>query len=192
MTVTSRSAGDLLTAAIFNGKLEAPIQTSEIGAGQITTALIADGNVTVAKLATIPSAVVRHSVDQSIANGVDTALAFDSEVMDTDAIHGTATNKSRLTRVTAAKYLIAANVSFASNTAGFRAIWIRKNGTTLIARQIIPPVNGERTELCLAVIESLSASDYVECLVYQSSGGALNCQAISSRLPQFAMDRVSA
>ena len=80
--------------------------------------------------ATDISARAYHNTTQSIPNATDTALAMNSEEYDTDTIHDTATNNSRLTFKTAGKYLVWAEIEWAANGTGERFVAIKKNGTT--------------------------------------------------------------
>ncbi len=193
MTVTSRNAGDLLTAALFNTKLEAPIVTSEINAQAVTTALLADGSVTAAKLAAQPAARAYHSVNQSLADSVDTVLALDSERFDTDAIHDPVTNNSRLTCRTAGKYLILAHVRFAPSGTGNRSAYIRLNGTTVLAHDRRTNTGAtDATVLTLATLWDLAVNDYLELIARQTSGAALNVDANPAQSPELGMVRVSA
>ena len=192
MTVTSRAAGDLLTAAIFNTKLESPILTGEIQDGAVTTAKLADSSVTAAKLAGMPAARVYNSAAISISHNLDTVLTFNSECFDTDAIHDTITNPSRLVCKTAGLYLIVGHVRFASNPTGFRYIYIRVNGTTSLGVQETPAVSGVPTILSVATLYQLAVNDYVELVVFQNSGAALNVEVSVAQSPEFALVRVSA
>ncbi|HEX2174158.1 MAG TPA: hypothetical protein VHL09_17125 [Dehalococcoidia bacterium] len=192
MTVTSRSAGDLLTAASYNTKLEAPVLTSEIGDAQITAAKIADGQITAAKLATQPAARVYHTAAQAIPNTTSTALAFDSERLDTDTIHDPATNNSRLTRQTPGLYLITGHVNWAANGSGNCCLSIRLNGATVIASQVSPNIGAVNShDQAIATLYPLAQGDYLELIVYQTSGGALDIQAAGNFSPEFAMTRLS-
>lgn len=136
-----------------------------------------------------PGARVYHSTNQSIPNGVLTALAFNSERFDTDNIHDTVTNNSRLTCKTAGKYLIIANVFFDLNTSGYRELHIRLNGTTTIGRLDIAGTNNNRA-LVVSTIYDLSIDDYVQACVLQTSGGPLNVLAAGNYSPEFMMVRV--
>lgn len=75
-------------------------------------------------------ASVYHSLDQSVAHITPTTLTWDSEAYDTNDIHSTVTNPSRLTVRTAGKYLVWATVVWEANGAGDRNIEIKKNGQT--------------------------------------------------------------
>ena len=138
-----------------------------------------------------PAARVYHSVAQSIPRATTTALAFNSERFDTDAIHDTVTNNSRLTCETAGKYFISANVVFAPNTTGIRWTGIRLNGGNLIAQQCGPPAAaGAGTVQNLSTVYGLAVNDYVETVVYQDSDGALGVQRVADYSPEFMMVRV--
>lgn len=133
---------------------------------------------------------ITHSADQSIANNTVTVLAFDTELFDTDTIHDTATNNSRLTCKTAGKYIITAHVEWATPVTGQRIVGIRQNGTDNIAWQRLPSTTVSGNEnLSVAVICDLAVNDYVECVVFQNSGGALNCLADPNdrKAPLFSM-----
>ncbi|MGE5592880.1 MAG: hypothetical protein ACM3X3_04240 [Betaproteobacteria bacterium] len=137
-----------------------------------------------------PAARVCHNAAQSIANVTNTVLAFNSERFDTDGIHDTAINNSRLTCKTAGKYYIAGNVRFASNSTGFRELNIILNGSTIIARVALPAASASPTVLQIATVYDLAVGNYVELIVYQNSGGALNVEYASAFSPEFMMVRI--
>lgn len=137
-----------------------------------------------------PAARVYHSVAQSIPNAVATPLAFDSERFDTDNIHDTATNNNRLTCKTAGTYLISATVAFNANATGTRRAFIKLNGANYIAATTVPAASGIATRLNLSTLYALRVWDYVECEVFQDSGGALNIESIADYTPEFMMVRV--
>jgi hypothetical protein len=135
-------------------------------------------------------AKVYHSSAQSIPTATWTALAFNSEVYDTDGIHDPATNNSRLTCKTAGKYLIIACCAFASNATGYRCGAIRVNDTYYCVCHYVAPVNGTRTNINPSTMADLSVDDYVEFNVYQSSGGNLNVEANNYYSPYFMMQKI--
>lgn len=135
------------------------------------------------------SARVFHSANQSLTDATVTVLAFDSERFDTDTIHDTATNNSRLTATTAGKYWIHGQVNYADNATGRRDLTIRLNGTTTIADVRVNPISGADTTVEVSTFYDLSATDYVELLAFQNSGGALNVQAVAQQSPEFMMFR---
>jgi len=145
-----------------------------------------------ASFAATPQARVTHSANQSIANTTTTALAFDSEAFDTDAIHDTATNNTRLTCKTAGRYLIYADVSWPSTGGGtIRQVGFRVNGSDQIGFQTGPVGGGTyEVQVSASTEYTLAANDYVECVVFQDSGGALNVLTHANFSPIFGMVRV--
>ena len=134
---------------------------------------------------------VYNSAAIATADSVLTTLTFDTERYDTDSIHDLATNTGRLTCKTAGKYLITTIAEFAFNATGRRQVYIKLNGTTYIGALIIDPcqvVAG--TTMTATCIYDLAVNDYVECQVYQTSGGALNINASGNTSPEFMMQRI--
>jgi len=148
------------------------------------------------KISNLPAytqgARVYNSANISTTNAAFTVLTFNSERYDTDDIHSTTTDTSRLTCKTAGKYLIVANVEFAAHTTGVRGVQIRLNGsTTAIADSLYQATSGGYTTIInMSTICDLAVNDYVECHVYQNSGGALNVISRNYRSPQFMMQRI--
>lgn len=145
-------------------------------------------------LDTTPVAIgarVYNSAAISIPNSAFTALTFDSERYDTDGLHDTSTNTSRLTCTRGGIYLITAHVVFAANTAGVRYVNIRLNGTTDIASHGGSASNAFETAYSVSTIYQLAVGDYVEVRVFQSSGGALNVNSSGNTSPELAMHRLA-
>lgn len=139
-----------------------------------------------------PKARVGKTLNQSIPNGVNTAIQFDTELYDTDNIHDVAVNNTRLTCNTAGEYLISGAVRWASNGTGVRVSFISVNGTARIAQQdAAAPAGTYAFSQQLVTQYHLNAGDYVELLVYQDSGSALNVETYgSSASPVLSMARV--
>ncbi|MHB9144732.1 MAG: hypothetical protein ACYC5Y_05275 [Symbiobacteriia bacterium] len=154
------------------------------------------GNLTVGGklLHTGLGARVASDVAQSIANNAWTELTFNLESWDTDAIHDTVANNTRLTCQTAGKYLITGNVEFAANAAGDRRLAIRLGGAlgSYIAEQSANAVGtaGVPSVLSISTIYDLAAGAYVELMAYQGSGGALNTNPDGEFSPVFSMIKV--
>lgn len=115
---------------------------------------------------------------QSIPNATYTALTFDTESVNVGVAHSTVTNPTRFTAPSAGDYRIVGTCSFVANNTGQRIIKFQKNGTTDV------PAGGTATAAQSAtygaaiaaptVIITLALNDYIEALVYQDSGAALN------------------
>lgn len=135
---------------------------------------------------------VYHSVAQSIPNSVDTILAFDSERFDTDGIHDTVTNNSRLTCKTAGIYIVVASACFAASATGLRVVTLLLNGTTPIGIQTTNALVTGRTRLvAVSPPQDLIVGDYVEARVYHTSGGTLTVDVDAQSSPEFGMVRVA-
>lgn len=192
MPGSSYSAGDLLTAAMFNLKLEGPLVAADLATGAVEAAKIAAGAVGVAALAIVPRARAYATSTQSIADLTYTALALDAERWDTDTCHDAAVNNSRLTCRTAGLYYISAQAGFATNATGQRQVAIRLNGATFIAfaAQQAPTTGG--TLFNVGTQYALAVNDYVELVVWQNSGAALLTNVGANYAPEFSMIRLSA
>jgi len=184
--VITNSSTDLITTAgdILYGTAADTVARLGIGtAGQV---LKVNSGATAPEWGAASSAswvgcVLTNSASQSIANNTYTALTFDTESLDTDAFHSTVTNTNRITIPTGkgGKYLVTAMVTFAGNATGFRALYLTVNSATPNASATRFSTQDQPSAVvdssCVgSMVVSLSAGDYVNLAVYQSSGGALN------------------
>lgn len=118
---------------------------------------------------------VSNSSAQSIGDNTFTSLTFDTEQIDTNTLHSTVSNQSRLTCQTTGLYLIGGNISWAVNTSNRRVARLLLNGTTEIQRdETQGTVANAEPSNKLNTIYNLTSGDYVEFQVYQNSGGSLN------------------
>lgn len=134
-----------------------------------------------------PSASIRHSATQSIANNSWVTLAFNTENWDTDAIHDNATNNSRLTCKTAGKYLVIAHAEFDANATGTRIVRIDKGGVNQVQEFSPAAALGlGPMGLTAHITLDMAVNDVVTMLVCQDSGGAINVTVNT----WFAMGRI--
>lgn len=124
----------------------------------------------------VPALEVSTSSAAAIATASETAAVFDT-VVGTDPwdMWEGVTNPSRITVPLDGWYTFTAHSSFAANGTGVRGVKLRSGGATTLAWQRVSAAAAGTTELtvtCGAV--SLSASNYVEATVEQTSGGNLN------------------
>lgn len=133
-----------------------------------------------------PHARVNNSGSLSISNSTTTVLTFDSERVDVGAMHSTSVNTGRLTIPSGAGgfWMVGGNVVWATNTTGRRELYIRSGGATLVAGDI-RSASGDFPAASINQLCFLSAGDYVELVVSQNSGGALNVTATSAYSPEF-------
>ena len=120
----------------------------------------------------VPRASVYHSLNQSIPNNTWTTLSFDSEHFDSENIHDSSVDATKLICKTAGTYLIIGYVSFNVNSTGVRGARLLKNGK--IANEVV--VNAlfnAYTGVLTCYVTNLSVNDYIQMQAYQTSGGAL-------------------
>jgi len=120
-----------------------------------------------------PIGHVYKSAVQSIGDASDTVFTFDSEYEDTDTLHSTVTNTGRFTATKAGWYEVRFNVSWASNSTGRRRVGLRKNGSALIYVSQNADSGGTTNQGQSWGVD-LAATDYVDLIGYQNSGGALD------------------
>lgn len=131
---------------------------------------------------------VRKTATQSLPNGVETPVTYDTEDFDTSDMHDNAVNNSRLISKTGGKYMVVAGIDFAINLTGNRSTRLRKNGTTIIGSQQAGASQAAGDPILQAIaIVHLEVGDYVEQLAFQNSGGALNIEMADT---SFSMVRV--
>ena len=129
---------------------------------------------------THPAAVQTVSAGNlAIANVTWVSSIYGSaDAFDTDDMHSTSVNTSRITINTAGIYLLSGVVSFALNATGLRACRFLLNGTTSI-RQISQDATGATAgnDIPISMLYSLAVTDYVELQAWQNSTIAINIDA---------------
>lgn len=115
---------------------------------------------------------------QSIAHNTATAVTFNTDEWDTNSIHSTSANTSRLTIPAdkAGRWEFHYRVAFAPSGTGVRVAFLKVNGATdAIGSSVVSQANTPVQNSIVGVLQiDLAAGDYVELFVYQDSGGALN------------------
>jgi len=116
------------------------------------------------------------SATQSITTGTWTAVTFSSEIYDTDNLHDTSTNTSRITIPAGltGKYLFTGSVVFAASATGVRGISLYKDGSPYKEILMDSASSSYSTIQSWSAISSLVAGSYYETFVYQESGGSIN------------------
>jgi hypothetical protein len=170
--------GDLIAATAADTPARLAVGTN----GQLLTAdsTAATGLAwtTVATGPTFTGVGVYKNANQSIATGTATAVSFAAENFDTNTFHDNVTNNSRLTIPAgkAGKYQINYNVNWDANATGSRQAIVYLNNATVIS--LVETDNagaGRGIGLSGSLIYSLAEADYIQVLVFQNSGGALDC-----------------
>lgn len=127
-----------------------------------------------------------------IPSGAWTSLTYNNERWDTNALHDTGSNTSRLTCRTAGVHLIAGSVQIDSAAASSRGLRIRLGGSTVIAARFASAANTSITMMSIATLYFLSVNDYVELQAYQDSGSSINASFQANFGPEFMMINLGA
>lgn len=122
-----------------------------------------------------------NSGAQTIADSTTTYLTLDSELYDTDSMHSTSVNTSRITITKAGKYYVGCCVRFASNSTGYRQLSIQINRTQNIFLHRVQPVSAASSPTIMTVggDYTFAVNDYIEIAVFQTSGGNLDSEISS-------------
>lgn len=128
-------------------------------------------------VAGLNSARINRPSNQSIPDNTLTAISFTASVFDTNAFADLVGQPTRLTVPTdlAGLYSVGGAFNFNANASGRRYGVIRLNGTTNIdadERENTGATTGTITSI--ATLFRLAAADYIELVVLQNSGGALD------------------
>lgn len=121
----------------------------------------------------------------AIVTAVATALAFDTETYDVGGCHDPAVNNSRITcpAAGAGLWTFSTGAEIAANAAGRRELSLRINGALYIATTRVPPTAADATRLAVSTEYRMVAGDYVEAVIFQSSGGNLNVTVADAYSP---------
>jgi hypothetical protein len=160
-----------------------------IGASTWNTDLVDN----IAFLADTPRCHAYRSSNLSISTATETILTLNAEEYDTDAMHSTSVSTGRLVAATAGTYHCTAQVWFAAASGGYRSLRMYLNGVGVtLLTEATNDAPGASLAAPLAVSKDvvLAVGEYIECSVYQSSGGSLNVLGGSS--PSFVQARLVA
>lgn len=131
---------------------------------------------------------IYRSTTQSIPDNTVTAVSFNSEHFDTDAYHESVTHPTRITVPTglAGYYLLTGYVELDASATGVRSTAIGYNGTRNIAQQDVQGGGSYTPRITLSSVYFLDEGDYVELVVYENSGGALDVHRVADVSPEFS------
>jgi hypothetical protein len=187
------SSADVRDDTLEGGGLEAAdlapdsVGTSEVAADAVGADEITDGSLGTSELSsTIPAARVTNSTDESTRDRIGESLPFDSERYDTADMH-TTTNNARLTAPVTGIYDVSASVTWFSDPDGSRFVGLKKNGTTFIAAQTQPAIDGRPTDQDVSHQVLLQEGDYVEVRARQVSNNPLAVIKFQETSPEFSM-----
>jgi hypothetical protein len=127
----------------------------------------------------------------TITTATATALTFNQERYDTDTIHSTVADTSRLTCKTAGKYFINGQISFDGSVTGLRDVRLDLNGASQIVFVRSDTLTGNTYLHQVSTVWSLAVNDYVELVVYQTKGTDLDATVVAGHSPEFMMQLIA-
>lgn len=129
-----------------------------------------------------PRCAVYASAPLGFASAAVAVITFDTELYDSNSMHSTVSNTARITAPVAGTYLITGRCVWVANATGTRTLQARLNGTTIIDDDSHEGSAASSRALLVSRQYLLAASDYVELLGNQTSGGSLNTGSGRSQL----------
>ena len=154
-----------------------PFAGQEIYETDTSKSLIYNGTAWVAPQVQTSPPMCRaySSTTLSLANTTVTAVPLALESYDTDSMHSTVTNTSRITFNTAGVYSLMGELTFDINATGARDGYILLNGVTRVSEICVVNSGASTfTQVPLLATYSFAAGDYVEAYAWQNSGGTMN------------------
>ena len=171
----------------------APLQRWEDSAGAVIASMNEVGRLDRVTHPTVPAARVTRAGNLVITTGALTAVPFDTERFDSEAIHSTASNTTRLTCVTPGLYHIYGCIGwFPASGGNLRKTCIRRTlaggGSAEIVSNEFGPDNATVTHVQPVSTDFiLAVGDYVELCVQHDLGSDLSVERIDSKYPEFGM-----
>ncbi len=146
-----------------------------------------------ADLTTVNACILKLLADKSIANSTYTVIDWTSEEVDTNGMHSTGANKSRITIAETGYYYMAFLAVFEAANSGFREALILKNGTTVLWKSSMSAIGGGRDNVIACGFDYLSAGDYLTAQVWHNQGVSINLLYSDNGLPyKYAYSRFEA
>lgn len=175
--------GQVADAEQVDARFAALYNTLNPAAVGIDDTNIKAGFIRQTQLAVAPQAYAYRTAVFGIANAAFAVVQLDLELYDTDAIHDLAVNNSRLTCKTSGAYELCGGVEWASNATGYRMVGFAVNGINppLLGADSRMAVSGNTTCQSVAHQLRLGVNDYVELVVFQTSGVSLNLVTSNAR-----------
>jgi hypothetical protein len=172
--------GDLIAASAAD-------TPARLAVGANNTYLMADSTQSTGlKYVGFQGATPYNSTASTIPNNTWTSISMNSEYFDTDGFHSTSTNTARLTIPTGmgGKYLVTCNVLMDPNANGYRQLRvINQDLTPVFQVGEISGVASRYLSQSASFIIGLSAGNWLELQVFQTTGGNLDYYARGGELP---------
>lgn len=137
-------------------------------------------------ITTLPRCQAVRTVNQSLSNGVATAIALDGETFDTHTMHDNSSNNSRVTvpAAQAGLYQMVGQFALAATFIGTWQVELWKNGVTSLAKSRGAGGNLASQDITgqVSVLATMEATDYVELVITQTATGGGSHDAVGGGL----------
>jgi hypothetical protein len=171
----------VFTASFGGGITTVRLATDALTTGAITSAAVGPAfidNLPIGLRAAVGCRVYKTSA-QSCSNNVETAILWDAEDYDTDAIHSTVTNSERFTVPAGlgGKWELVLQGRWAGNATGLRYMECFVNGSGMSAdKYLLQEDSAQASAFIQRLVGTLNlvAGDYIEIRALQNSGVSLN------------------
>lgn len=162
------------------GVFEIPLGEVDVAAGATTIAAAAVRDRrqwAIPDTRGLPTIRATRTTDQAaVASGADTAVVFGLLTYQTGPWFRTA-EPTKLYLPRRGLYRVTGRVRWQANASGFRQVGVRLNGTTFVALQLGPALNGaENVVEASGHVLSTASGDYIELMALQTSGSALSLE----------------
>jgi hypothetical protein len=188
ITVSLATEWEIQSLDFYSGTLDGFPERRAIGStGEVLTV---SGGLPYWKPSSV-GARVYNPADITISGEILTKLPFNLERYDTDTIHSTTSDVSRLTCKTAGLYVVMGQATWQNEGTGERYLDILLNNTTILSKVTQPPTSVLNTSMVVTTMWNFSIGDYVELRAYQTtvSSGTLNIIASGNYTPEFMMQK---
>jgi hypothetical protein len=140
--------------------------------------------------------VLHNSANISISNSGNTTLTWDTEDLDSDTMHDTGTNPSRLIFKTAGTYIVGYKLYFAAVSGYYFNAYTALNGdtTNYIHRALLDQSAAASASIAIdtSFIRQFALNDYIEVVCTQNYSSARNVLHQSHYSPYFYAYRLGA
>jgi hypothetical protein len=154
--------------------------------------MVSAGEVIRASDVKVQACRVTRATALSIANSTDTTIGFTAELFDNNVMHDNSTNNTRITINEAGFYTVGFNGQLASaNTYTAIMATLMVNGSTPIQRVLVPGTSiSVPQRIAVSTVDEFAATDYIEVVLYQTSGAARSLELVSDSSPVFWAARI--